>query len=38
MRSLEIVGGVLVVLAFILALIYHREALEVFYAILDLFR
>jgi hypothetical protein len=38
MRSLEIVGGILVVLAFILALIYHQEALEVFHAFLDFFR
>jgi hypothetical protein len=38
MRSVEIVGGILVVLAFILALVYRREALEVLRALIDSFR
>jgi len=35
MRTIEIVGAVLVVLAFILALVYRQEALEVFHAFID---
>jgi len=35
MRTIETIGGVLVVLAFVLALIYRREALEVLYAFVD---
>jgi hypothetical protein len=35
MRTVDIVGVILVVLAFILALVYWREALEVFHAFID---
>ena len=38
MKSIEIVGGIIVVLAFILALIYRKEALDVLYALIDSIR
>ena len=38
MKSIEIVGGILVVAAFILGLIYKKEALDVLHAIIDTFR
>jgi hypothetical protein len=38
MKSIEIVGGILVFVAFILGLIYKKEALDVLHAIIDIFR
>jgi hypothetical protein len=38
MRTIDIVGGVLVAVAFVLALVYRQEALEVFYAFIDWLR
>jgi hypothetical protein len=38
MKSIEIVGGIIVFVAFILGLIYKKEALDVLQAIIDTFR